>query len=126
MKRNVLIAALITASAFFSTNASAQFEEPGQEETVYEAPKPETPKWISEKGFWIIKSNKQTKKESTIYFYNNEKLLVYQEEIKDRKLKLNKKTLMKLKSALEEAIDNYEKGIWASNNKDIVLQHLQR
>ena len=75
------------------------------------------PKWVSEKGYWVVESNKNTPKDSKVYFYNSDHVLVYQEEIKNQKLKLKKKTLMKLKAALEEAVDSYEKGTWAGRNK---------
>ena len=87
-------------------------------------PKPGTPEWVSDKGYWVIKSSKYTPKESTIYFYNNSHNMVYQEEIKNQKLKLKKKTLLKLKAALEEAVASYEKGTWTNRN-EIVLQHLK-
>ena len=115
---------LVAIAALSSFSANAQFQEPAQEDVSYGMPKPETPKWVSDKGYWVVKSNKKTPKESTVYFYNNENTLVYQEEIKNQKLKLKKKTLLKLKAALEEAVNSYEKGIWASRN-EIVLQHLK-
>lgn len=120
--KSFLILFLAGISSFFCLSADAQTHEP-QEEIFYDATKAETPKWVSEKGYWVIKSNKKTPKESIIYFYNNEHNLVYQEEIKDRKLKLRKKTLMKLKTALEEAVASYEKGVWASRTQ-LVKQHL--
>jgi len=125
MKRSFLIFAVALLLSFFSFSAKAQFGDPNAEEITYEMPKPVTPNWVSDKGYWVVKSNQKTPKESTVYFYNNEHTMVYQEEIKNQKLKLKKKTLIKLKAALEEAVDSYQKGIWASRN-EIVLQHLQR
>lgn len=123
MKKFFLLTNLAVLSLVFSLSANAQFEDTNTDEIIYDTPKPETPKWVSEKGYWVIKSNIKTPKESTIYFYNNEHNLVYQEEINDRKLKLRKKTLMKLKTALEEAVASYEKGIWASRT-ELVKQYL--
>lgn len=124
MKKYFLLTSLAVMSLVFSFSANAQFEETTSDEIIYETLKTETPKWVSEIGYWVIKSNKKTPKESTVYFYNNEHNLVYQEEIKDRKLKLRKKTLMKLKTALEEAVASYEKGVWASRT-ELVKQHLE-
>ena len=124
MKKTHRILGLVTLLSLSSYAANAQFEEQKPVEVSYEMPKPETPKWVSAKGYWVIKSHKNTPKESTIYFYNSNHTLVYQEEIKNQKLKLKKKTLLKLKAALEEAVNSYEKGIWASRN-EIVLQHLK-
>ena len=123
MKPSLFAFTLFLIAVLSSSPAQAQFEYPTQEE-AYETPKIETPKWVSEKGYWVIQSNKKTPKESIIYFYNNEHRLVYQEEIKDRKLKMNKKTLMKLKTALEEAVASNEKGMWASRT-ELVKQRLE-
>jgi len=79
------------------------------------------PKWVSEKGYWVVESNKNTPKECTVYFYNNNHLVVYKEEIKGKKLKLNRnKTLLHLKVVLEEAISNHEKGSWAHQNNRLI------
>ena len=84
-----------------------------------------TKPWVSDKGYWVVESNKQTPKEAIVYFYNNDHVLVYKEEIKNQKLKLTKaKTLVRLKAALEEAIDHSQKSTWASRT-DLVSQHLQ-
>ena len=81
--------------------------------------------WVSDKGYWVVESNKKTPKDAMVYFYTNDNLLVYKEEIKNQRLKLNKtKTLLRLKAALEEAISNSSKNTWASRN-NLVLQHLQ-
>ena len=81
--------------------------------------------WVSDKGYWVVESNKKTPKDAIVYFYNNDHLLVYKEEIKNQKLKLTKtKTLLRLKAALEEAIDNSHKRVWASRG-NLVLQHLE-
>lgn len=81
--------------------------------------------WVSTKGYWVVESNKQSPKAAIIYFYNNDHLLVYKEEIKNQKLKLTKtKTLLRLKAALEEAIDQSQKSTWASR-RDLVVQHLR-
>jgi hypothetical protein len=67
------------------------------------------PKYVSDKGFWMVKSNVSNPKESVIYFYNNNKVEVYKEVVSGEKLKLNKrKTLMSLKNILETAILAWE------------------
>jgi hypothetical protein len=96
MKRSFLIFAVVLMVSFFPFSAKAQFEDPNAEAITYEMPKPVTPNWVLDKGYWVVKSNKKTPKESAVYFYNNEHTMVYQEEIKNQKLKLKKKTLMKL------------------------------
>ncbi len=93
--------------------------------TKAQTPSTKTCDWISDKGYWVVESNRQTTKEATVYFYNNDNILVYKEKIRDQKLKLNKKkTLYRLKAALEEAIAISSKGAWVSQ-KHLVTNHLQ-
>jgi hypothetical protein len=74
--------------------------------------------WISDKGYWVVETNKQTPEEAVVYFYNNDNLLVYKKEIKDQKLKLKKtETLLQLKAALEGAVAAYENGVAANKEK---------
>jgi hypothetical protein len=88
--------------------------------------KPSTPKWVSDKGYWTVESNQQTPREATVYFYNNDHVLVYKEEIKNQKLKLNKtKTLLRLKLVLEEAVESYASGNWTSQN-NLLIARLQQ
>ena len=116
MKQTLFAAILSAFMLLFSFTANAQTEEP----------KPKAPKWISDKGYWVVESNKKTPKDAVVYFYNNENLLVYKEEIKNQKLKLNRqKTLLRLKAALEEAVIAYDQGNWA-NQVTLVAQHLQQ
>jgi len=75
------------------------------------------PPWVSNKGYWVIESNQQTPKEAVVYFYNNENLLVYKKEIRNQRLNLKReKTLLELKTSLEDAITAFENGM-ASNQK---------
>lgn len=115
MKHSFFAILLTTFAFLFSNPINAQDDEP----------KPETPKWLSNKGYWVVESNKKTPKEATVYFYTSENLLVYKEEIRNKKLKLNRrKTLLRLKSALEEAVVAYEQGIWGQQD-NIVAVHLK-
>ena len=40
-----------------------------------------SPDWVSEKGWWVVESNIHTPKQHVIYFYNNDRVLVYKEKI---------------------------------------------
>lgn len=63
------------------------------------------PKWISKHGYWVIEGNKKTPKTSTIFFYNNNNVLVYTEKVEGVKLNISRhKTLMKLKEVLDESL----------------------
>jgi len=70
---------------------------------------PVTPKWISEKGFWQIETNKSTPENSIIYFFNNDGTLVYKERIEGQVINIKKrKVLMTLKKVLEESVVAWE------------------
>jgi hypothetical protein len=115
--KHAYFAAIFTAFSFlFSFTTNAQSDEPTRK----------TPKWLSDKGYWVVESNKKTPKDATVYFYTPENILVYKEEVKNQKLKLTrKKTLLRLKAALEDAIAGYEQGTWA-HQKNLLAQHLQQ
>lgn len=67
------------------------------------------PRWVSEKGYWQVVSNIKDPKNFMIYFFNNEGVLVYHEKVEGVKLDLKKKkTLMRLKRALEQSIVAWE------------------
>jgi hypothetical protein len=79
-------------------------------------------KRISSKGYWVIQSNIKTTKNNTIYFYNNDNVLVYKESIENIKININKrKTLLKLKTALEQALLAWEGEHKASENNLLVI-----
>ena len=63
------------------------------------------PAWISEKGYWVVQTNANSPQQYTVLFYSKENKLVYRQEMKGRKLNPDKrKTKMKLKRTLEEAL----------------------
>ena len=84
------------------------------------------PAWISTQGYWVLENNKNCPNDSKVYFYNNDHVLVYKEQIINRRIKLNKKkTLLRLKAALDEAIISYEQG--TSTDKQFLLaKHLDQ
>lgn len=80
-----------------------------EQETATAAPL-STPRWASEKGYWIVESNIHTPRQYTIRFYNNDQVLVYKEKVQGQTLKLSrKKVKMNLKKVLETAILAWEK-----------------
>jgi hypothetical protein len=79
-------------------------------------------KCISAKGYWVIENNIKTPKSNTIYFYNNDNVMVYKEKIEGIKLNTNKrKTLLKLKSALEQSVVAWESGHKETGNNVLVM-----
>jgi hypothetical protein len=96
----IVIAAVLLTVVCFAAQARQQ------EETISADPKP---KWISNKGFWVVKGNVGNPKENTVYFYNNNNVEVYKEVVSGEILKLKKrKTLMTLKKTLETAVIAWE------------------
>ncbi len=69
-----------------------------------------TPRWISEKGYWVVESNVKTPYNSIIHFYNNDNVLVYREKVDGVKINLNRsRTKMRLKKILEQSIVAWQK-----------------
>ena len=67
------------------------------------------PEWVPAKGYWVVESNKKTPKQSIIYFYNDESILVYKEKVEGVRLKANKeKVKFHLKKVLETALTAWE------------------
>ena len=71
---------------------------------------PSIPRWVSDKGYWIIESNIHTPLDHIVSFYNNDHVLLYNEALKGVKLNPDKrKVKMKLKKALEAAVIVWER-----------------
>ena len=67
-----------------------------------------TPRWVSDKGYWVAESNIHKPQEQTIWFYNNENVLVYKETLTGGKLNLNRgKVKMQLKRVLEASVQSW-------------------
>ena len=80
-----------------------------------------TTKWVSDKGFWVMKSNLHIKNNCTLYFYNNEKRLVYTEFIEGDVINMESmKARKKLKKVLEQVVSDFEKSKTATENKGLV------
>jgi len=61
---------------------------------------------MSNKGYWVIESNKYTPKQSMINFYNLNNELVYQETITGKKVKIdNNRTRKALNNTLELVLE---------------------
>ncbi len=98
LKAFVLLAAFVISAHIATAQGEAT---PGQ---------PRSPKWISEKGYWVIESNIKTPKSSIVRFYTNDHHLIYTEKVEGVVLKVKKKkTLMNLKNVLEKVVYAWEK-----------------
>lgn len=86
-----------------------------------------SPKWVSEKGYWMVESNVKTPKSSTIYFFNNDNVMVYKEKVEGFKLKINKtKTRMRLEGILEQSVTAWEQKHIFSENTFLVATALKK
>lgn len=87
---------------------------------------PGTPSWLSDKGYWVVESNVKTPRKSIVHFYNNEHIVVYREKVEGIRINLNKKkTLYRLKAALEQAVVAWEKGKVLKENEEILAKALK-
>jgi hypothetical protein len=77
-------------------------------------------------GYWVLVSNINIKKETTVQFYNNAHQLVYEEVVKGQKMDLSRlKTLRCLKRGLDSALIAYNRQNKALYNKDWVAMNLK-
>jgi hypothetical protein len=113
MKKMLLILAIATTAISFKATAQNQSST-------------KTPKWISDKGYWVLEDNKKGNSFSVINFYNNDNQLVYREKLIGTSLNINKKkTLMKLKDALDASIVAWEEKHTLKEDEAIVAKVLQ-
>lgn len=81
----------------------------------------EIPNWISEKGYWVTESNLKSPDTCTIFFYNNDHVLVYKERLEGIVLNIKRyKVRMRLKSVLEKSIINFEANKTIAENQSLV------
>jgi hypothetical protein len=114
MKQIIFKWILIAILGFLSTTCLAQQE------------KPLIPNWHSDKGYWVIEDNINTPLEHTIWFFNNDKVLLYKENLRGVKLNPAKRSVkMKLKKVLENAVHNWETKKVAEENKSYVAAILR-
>ena len=64
-----------------------------------------SPRWLPEKGYWVIESSLREPQNAIVHFYNDENIKVYKEEVKGYGRKLNRrKYKMQLKKMLDKAV----------------------
>ncbi|MBC7947473.1 MAG: hypothetical protein H7Y42_06310 [Chitinophagaceae bacterium] len=83
------------------------------------------PKWVSDKGYWVVESNIKTPKDQIIRFYNNDHVLIYKETVKGVRLNLQKRQVkMKLKKVLETSVVAWELRKTPEEEKEYVARML--
>jgi hypothetical protein len=101
MKKNVRTFIMLVLFSATSVIAVAQ-----ENQTAVKA----VPKWVSDKGYWVIVSNIKSPKTSVVHFYNNENTRVYSEKVEGVRLNIKRKqTCMRLKRALDKSLIAWEK-----------------
>ena len=114
---------VITATAlllFLTTSLSSLAQDEAEPVSQH------IPRWISDRGYWVVESNVKTPFNSIIHFYNNDNVLVYREKVDGVKINLNKsRTKMRLKKILEQSIVAYEKNHSIPENEQWVAKALK-
>ncbi|WP_276479389.1 hypothetical protein [Paraflavitalea pollutisoli] len=121
MKKYFKILAVLALMMMGQAKAFAQ-----DEETTSSTAAPTTPRWVSEKGYWIIESNIHVPKQYTVRFYNNDQVMIYKEEVKGVALKVERrKVKMHLKRVLETALIAWNKQQQAKENEGWVANAIR-
>jgi hypothetical protein len=95
--------------------------------SVAQQPKPSPPRWLSEKGWWVIETNIHTPRKHLIHFYNQDGVEVYKEQLDGIKLNAKRtKTKMQLKQVLEASVIAWEEQHMPRQNEALVMNRLKR
>ena len=71
---------------------------------------PRFPRWVSEKGYWVLETNLNSPLNHLVNFYNNDNVLLYSKTLSGVKFDPNRrKVKMKLKKELELAVVAFER-----------------
>src|SRR5687767_7670918 len=116
MKKIVVVTSLLLSVAF---NINAQ--------STLKVSQAVTAPWTPETGYWVVESNLKIRKAYMVLFYTNEGSLIYSEHISGVKLNIKKrKTLMKLKNALDATMLAWEKSKKVRENEMLVMNSLKK
>lgn len=86
---------------------------------------PKLPRWVTDKGFWVVESNLHTPKQSTVFFYTNDGVLVYKEAVVGRRINVQRKhTRIHLTSVLEQSVRAWEKNQALQENQQWLARRL--
>jgi hypothetical protein len=90
------------------------------------APSPRMPRWVSDKGYWVVESNIHSPLNHTIWLYTNDEVLIYKETLSGVKLNPEKRAVkMKLKKVLETAVLAWEQNKVKQEDKHYVAAILK-
>ena len=87
---------------------------------------PVVPSWAPASGYWVAQGNVNQPKHYTIYFYNDDHVLIYKETIEGVKLRLDSPRVKKrLKKVLEKSLWAWQKNHQVKENEGLVINLLQ-
>jgi hypothetical protein len=116
MKQEIKTWVAAIALSLFSLSSFAQ-----EETTTTTAPR-----WVSDKGYWVVEGNIHTPLNHTVWFYNNDNVLIYKETVTGIKLNpAKRKVKMKLKKVLETSVIAWEQKRPVEENKHYVAAILK-
>jgi poly(3-hydroxyalkanoate) synthetase len=79
-----------------------------------------TPAWVSDKGYWVIESNRHQHLQYIVRFYNNDNIMTGTIEINGTKLNVKKTQVkMELKFMLEASLAAYAASITDKSSTDL-------
>ena len=88
--------------------------------------RPAVPKWVSDKGYWVVENNINDPFNHIIRFYNNDNVMIYKETLSGVHLNTEKrKVKMKLKKVLETSAFAWEQKKTPEEEKQYVLAILK-
>lgn len=83
------------------------------------------PRWVSDKGYWVVESNIHSPLDHIIRFYSIDNVLIYKETLTGVKLNpAKRKVKMKLKKVLDASVLAWEKSRVPEENKEYVASIL--
>lgn len=89
--------------------------------------KNKTPRWVSDQGFWQIETSIHTPDKNIVYFYNNDQILIYKENVDGIILNLKKKRVkMRLRKALEAAIHTWNRDHQYRDDQQVISMFFRK
>jgi hypothetical protein len=112
MKQSTKKWIILVALGFFAFNSFAQPVK--------------IPRWVSDKGYWVVESNLNNPLDHLIRFYNNDDVLIYTEKLSGIRLDVSRrKVKMKLKKALDASVLAWEQKRTPEEKKNLLAAILK-
>jgi hypothetical protein len=76
-------------------------------------------------GYWVVETNIAQPKRSTVYFYTNDHMMFYKEEVSGKKINIKRKKIaLKLNRVFQEALIAWNRGQVVKENNMLVWNRL--